>query len=66
MKFSHLLVPDSLELLNFRMEVRKSACPHCQCDSALIGHGYLRGFAAVGHEKVTRALRFFVPTATRP
>lgn len=62
MKFTRFLAADSRELLDLRVTVRAGACPHCQCSSALVGHGYLRGHAAQGHDSETRALRFFAQT----
>lgn len=59
MRFTPFLAPGSQELLNFRVLARLSPCPHCQASETLNAHGYLHGFAAEGHHRATRALRFF-------
>lgn len=65
MKFIPFLSPDSLALLDFRVETRAAGCRFCGAGETLIAHGYLRGHAAAGHGTVTRALRFFAPTGIR-
>ncbi|HET8697687.1 MAG TPA: hypothetical protein VFO94_09390 [Gammaproteobacteria bacterium] len=35
------------------------ACPHCKKNGTLIGHGYLRGYAERGQERVLRGRRLF-------
>ncbi len=62
MKFTPFLAPGSLALLDFRVAVHATDCPHCGFGGALIAHGFLRGLAATGHEPTTRAQRFFAPT----
>lgn len=59
MKFTRRLPPGSLELLALREQVRAAGCPHCDCGSALLAHGYLWGGAPEGHRADTRGLRFF-------
>ena len=65
MKFTQFLAPDSLALLNLRIDIRATACRHCNCRETVVAHGYLRGVAESGHEIVTRGLRFFAPIATQ-
>jgi len=65
MKFTHYLPPNSLDLLNLRAKIQAGDCLHCQCQGAIVAHGYLRGYAESGNDKVTRGLRFFVQTAIR-
>jgi hypothetical protein len=62
MKFTRLLAPHSLKLLNLRVTIRAAACPHCQCAETVVAHGYLRGLAESGHDTVTRGARFFAQT----
>jgi hypothetical protein len=35
------------------------ACPHCNKSGTLIGHGYLRGYAERGQERMVRGRRLF-------
>jgi hypothetical protein len=46
MKFTRFLAPCSRALLDSRVTIRASCCPHCRFGGALIAHGYLRGHAA--------------------
>lgn len=39
--------------------IKLIACPHCRRTGALIGHGFLRGYAERGSEIVVRGRRFF-------
>ena len=59
MQFTPFHAPNSLGLLNLRVKIQADGCPHCDCHSALVPHGYLRGNAATGDDSVTRGLRFF-------
>jgi hypothetical protein len=63
MKFTHYLAPNSLDLLNLRAKVQAGDCCHCQRQGAIVAHGYLRGYAESGNEKVTRGIRFFAQIA---
>ena len=66
MKFSWLLPPGSLDLLNLRMKIRAEGCQHCHQGSAVVSHGWLTGYAAEGSTGIaTRGMRFFVPTDTQ-
>ena len=65
MKFSRFLAPGSVGLLALRAEVLAGGCRHCDCPSALAAHGYLRGYAASGHDTVSRGLRFFCSNRRR-
>ena len=59
MKFTRLLAPSSLALLDLRVTVRADGCRHCHCASSVVAHGYLRGHAASGHATGTRGVRFY-------
>jgi hypothetical protein len=48
--------PDLAEVL---LGAKLAACPHCHRTGALIGHGFLRGYAEHGSEVVVRGRRFF-------
>lgn len=63
MKFTRFLAPASVARLDLRVKIRSGACPHCHYSSALVGHGYLRGHAAEGHDTATRAMRFYARIA---
>ncbi len=66
MKFSWLFPPGSLDLLNLRMKIRAEGCRHCHQCSAVVSHGWLKGYAAEGSTGIaTRGMRFFVPTDTQ-
>ncbi len=39
--------------------IKLQACPHCRRTGALIGHGFLRGYAERGSKVVVRGRRFF-------
>jgi len=39
--------------------IKLVACPHCRQTGALIGHGFLRGYAERGSERVVRGRRVF-------
>jgi len=55
MKFSRFLKPNSLEILNLRVNIKAVGCPHCRCPSTVVAHGYLK--AASGD--TSRGMRFF-------
>ena len=57
MKFSPFLEPKSLDFLNLQARIKAAGCRHCQCPSAIVGHGHLRGYAASGGDRVSRGLR---------
>ena len=59
MKFTTYLAPNSLDLLNLRSKIKNHDCPHCHCRAAVLSHGYLRGYALSGDDKVTRGIAFF-------
>jgi hypothetical protein len=50
---------DEPALLGVLFGIKLVACPHCQRCGALIGHGFLRGYAECGSERVVRGRRFF-------
>lgn len=39
--------------------LKLTACPHCRVTGALIGHGFVRGYAEHGSEEVVRGRRVF-------
>lgn len=65
MKFISFLSPDSLALLDFRVEIRAAGCQFSEAGATPIAHGYLRGHPAAGHGMATRALRYSAPTGIR-
>ena len=50
---------DEPALLSVLLGIKLVACPHCRRCGALIGHGFLRGYAERGSERVVRGRRFF-------
>ncbi len=50
---------DEPALLSALFGIKLVACPHCQRCGALIGHGFLRGYAGRGSERVVRGRRIF-------
>ena len=50
---------DEPALLGLLLGIKLVACPHCRRCGALIGHGFLRGYAECGSEQVLRGRRFF-------
>ena len=65
MKFTPFLSPGSLDLLNFRINIRSQTCRHCGCRESVVAHGHLRGLAESGNDIVTRGLRFFAQIVTQ-
>lgn len=63
MKFTLHLPPQHLDLLNLRAKIRAKGCPHCQCQSSIKSHGYLKGLPANGSGEINRGVRFFAPIA---
>ena len=49
--------PDALE--QYRQSLKSTCCPHCGEAEQLISHGFLRGYAEAGSERVIRGRRFF-------
>jgi hypothetical protein len=47
------------ELHQYRLGLKMESCPHCGQTGFLICHGFLRGYAEVGQERVIRGRRFF-------
>jgi transposase-like protein len=45
---------DEPALLSVLFGIKLVACPHCRRCGALIGHGFLRGYAECGSERVVR------------
>jgi hypothetical protein len=52
-------VPDEDALDGFKSSVKLLPCPHCRRVGALVGHGFLRGYADTGGDQVVRGRRFF-------
>lgn len=50
---------DEPALAGVLLGIKLLACPHCRRIGALIGHGFLRGYAERGSEQVVRGRRFF-------
>lgn len=50
---------DEPALLGVLFGIKLVTCPHCRRCGALIGHGFLRGYAECGSEQVVRGRRFF-------
>lgn len=48
-----------------RGRLKLSACPHCRQTGALIGHGYLRGYAERSSEVAVRGRRVFCSNRAR-
>ena len=40
MQFTPFHAPNSLGLLNLRVKIQADGCPHCDCHSTLVPHGY--------------------------
>ena len=52
-------VRDHAALDEHRLTIKVVACPHCRHTGALIGHGFLRGYAETGDARIIRGRRFF-------
>jgi hypothetical protein len=52
-------VRDELALAGVLETIQLVACPHCRRTGALIGHGFLRGYAERFSDLVVRGRRFF-------
>ena len=52
-------VRDHAALDEHRLTIKVVACPHCRYSGALIGHGFLRGYAETGNARIIRGRRFF-------
>lgn len=52
-------VSDELALDSVLFRLKLIACPHCRQTGALIGHGFLRGYAERGSAVVVRGRRVF-------
>jgi hypothetical protein len=52
-------VSDEAALSESLSQIKLRACPHCRRIGALIGHGFLRGYAERGSELEVRGRRFF-------
>jgi hypothetical protein len=52
-------VRDETALAGVLFGIKLVPCPHCRRSGALIGHGFLRGYAECGSEQVLRGRRFF-------
>jgi hypothetical protein len=52
-------VKDEPALTDVLLRIKLIACPHCQRTGALIGHGFLRGYAEKGSESAVHGRRFF-------
>jgi len=52
-------VRDKAALAGVLLGVKLAPCPHCRQVGALIGHGFLRGYAERSSELVLRGRRFF-------
>jgi len=52
-------VPSTGELDECLRLAKLQQCPHCKCCGTLIGHGFLRGYAEHGSERVIRGRRLF-------
>ena len=50
---------DEVALDEVLVGIKLMACPHCRGVGALIGHGFLRGYAERGSETQLRGRRFF-------
>ncbi len=50
---------DEAELGALGLQLKQWRCPHCGREGALIGHGWLRGYAEHGGEGVIRGRRVF-------
>ncbi len=50
---------DEPALVGVLLGIKLVACPHCRRSGGLIGHGFLRGYAERGSERVVRGRRFF-------
>lgn len=50
---------DEPALTDVLLGIKLVTCPQCQRTGALIGHGFLRGYAEKGSESVVRGRRFF-------
>ena len=52
-------VRDAPALTGVLLGIKLVPCPHCRRSGALIGHGFLRGYAERGSEPEVRGRRFF-------
>ncbi len=52
-------VTDEKELTSVLVNLKLRPCPHCRQSGALIGHGFLRGYAESSSEREVRGRRFF-------
>ena len=59
LKFIHLFLIDSLEVLNLKAAMKRLGCPSCHCEGSVNSHGYTRGYLGFSHEREVRRLRFF-------
>ena len=60
-------VKDEPALAGVLLGIKLVACPHCRRSGALIGHGFLRGYAERSSGQVVRGRRFFCSNrALRP
>lgn len=50
---------DLAQLNQYLKQIKFVPCPHCGLTGYLIGHGFLRGYAETGQERVIRGRRFF-------
>lgn len=50
---------DETALADVLLGIKLAACPRCQRTGALIGHGFLRGYAEQGSQILVRGRRFF-------
>lgn len=58
-------VRDAPALLTALCGIKLVSCPHCGRCGALIGHGFLRGYAERGAEQEVRGRRFFCSNRAR-
>ena len=50
---------DQAAMEQYRQSLKCVCCPHCGAREQLISHGFLRGYAESGSERVIRGRRFF-------
>lgn len=59
MRRALLFVASAVEFDEYRTHLKSVSCPHCRAVGNLNRHGFLRGYAEEGSERVVRGWRIF-------